>query len=60
MFAGVVRVTSRVSGSLKPIAVYRVRPSPPLHTAGDHDVAQEILINVRRTMRTRMRIDQTP
>jgi hypothetical protein len=40
--------------------VYRVRPSPPLHTAGDHDVAQEILINGRRTMRTRMRIDQTP
>ena len=34
--------------------------SPPLHTPGDHNVAQEILINGRRTMRTRVRIDQTP
>jgi hypothetical protein len=34
--------------------------SPLLHTAGDYNVAQEILINGRRTMRTRMRIDRTP
>ena len=60
MFAGVMRVTSQVNGALKPIAVCTRPPSRPLHTAGDRDVAQEILINGKRTMRTRMRIDQTP
>jgi hypothetical protein len=40
--------------------LHRVRPSPHLPATGDHDGSQEILINGRRTISTRMRIDQTP